>query len=561
LASERCHREVAARQRGNPMTLRSIFRFASMLVVAVIFFGLHPIYTAASHARIIRLSLVQGDVRILHDSKGDPLANDKGAWERAELNLPLRQHDVLATDNGRAEVEFENGAMAFLNENSVLEFFDLSLDDGSLTTRLILRQGSGSFYVNPARDDYFSVTGGDFTAEAAGRTNFRLDNFDDGSTVAVIKGQVSVVHKKDNQLLEKGQSFTMSANGVSSVSSAPQGDDFDRWVSGREDSVVTATNAAMQYSNSSSYVSGFGDLYTYGGFYPTAGMGYGWQPYGVGLGWSPFDYGCGNWFYGSQFGWSFIGSQPWGWLPYHYGGWLFQPGIGWLWVPTGFGRGTVPVKFRPATATFVRSGSTVAMVPTHPLDSGSKTPINLAHATPLTSASGARVPAGSDGKWKVVKEVPAQTLVSHASPATVPARSARTLDSRTVSGPSNGSTIAYDAKEHRFTNSNVNAVSAAPASRATTSLATTSSPAAPRGVSMSASPARTVTAERQVRAMPSASSRVAPPPPRSSASSGGGFFGAGSSARGASPQMSTSTHATMSSAPRGSSGGGGGRAH
>jgi hypothetical protein len=228
------------------MTLRTFSRIASISSVAMLCLALHPVYTEASHARIIRLSLVQGDVRILHDSKGDPLANDKASWERAELNLPIRQHDVLATDNGRAEVEFENGAMAFLNENSILEFYDLSLDDGSLTTRLVLRQGTGSFYVNPAHDDYFSVTGGDFTAAAAGRTNFRMDNFDDGSTVAVIKGQVSVVQKKGNQLLGKGQAFTMSANGATSVSSAPQGDDFDHWVSGREDSVVTATNAAMQ---------------------------------------------------------------------------------------------------------------------------------------------------------------------------------------------------------------------------------------------------------------------------------------------------------------------------
>src|ERR1700732_2861287 len=220
------------------MTLRIFSRAASILILAVLCFGLHPTYTAASHARIIRLSLVQGDVRILHDSKGDPLASDKAAWERAELNLPIRQHDVLATDNGRAEVEFENGAMAFINENSALEFFDLSLDDGSLTTRLILRQGTGSFYVNPARADYFSVTGGDFTAEAAGRANFRMDNFDDGSTVAVVKGQVNVVHKNDTKLLAKGQSLTMSAGGAgTNVSSAPESDDFDRWVSGREDSV------------------------------------------------------------------------------------------------------------------------------------------------------------------------------------------------------------------------------------------------------------------------------------------------------------------------------------
>jgi hypothetical protein len=548
------------------MTLRTFFRFPFILIVAVLSFGLHPVYTAASHARIIRLSMVQGDVRILHDSKGDPLAADKAIWERAELNLPIRQHDVLATDNGHAEVEFENGAMAFINENSVLEFFDLSLDDGSLTTRLILRQGTGSFYVNPARADYFSVTGGDFTAEAAGRANFRMDNFDDGSTVAVIKGQVSVVHKNDeNKILVKGQSFTMSADGATSVSKAPESDDFDRWVSGREDSAVTATTAAAQYSSYSPYVSGFGDLYTYGGFYPIGGLGYGWQPYGVGLGWSPFDYGYGNWFYGSQFGWSFIGNQPWGWLPYHYGGWVFQPGIGWLWVPSGFRGGTVPVRFHPATATLVRSGSTVAMVPTHPQDHGSKTPLNLAHVMPLTSAGAAQAAsAGTGAKWKVVKEVPAQTLVSHASPTTAPARSARTLESSGVSAQLKGSSIAFDGKEHRFVNSNVNAASetttSAPSSSTRTSSTPASSTMAAKGSSTSAAPARTITVERQVRAMPSASARVAAPPPapRSFAGArGGSFGGSGSGAHGGSSQMSTSSHASMSSASHS----GGGHSH
>ncbi|MEQ1474532.1 MAG: hypothetical protein ABLQ96_11945, partial [Candidatus Acidiferrum sp.] len=147
------------------MTFRSYLRFVIIFVFALSLAALQPVYTAASNARIIRLSLVQGDVRILHDSKGDPLANDKAPWSRAELNLPICEHDVIATDSGRAEVEFENGALAFINENSVLEFFDLSLEDGSFTTRLILRQGTGSFYANPARADYFSVTGGDFTAQ------------------------------------------------------------------------------------------------------------------------------------------------------------------------------------------------------------------------------------------------------------------------------------------------------------------------------------------------------------------------------------------------------------
>lgn len=525
------------------MGLRTFFRFSPILITVVYCLALNPVYTSASHARIIRLSLVQGDVRILHDSKGDPLASDQALWQRAELNLPIRQHDVIATDNGRAEVEFENGAMAFLNENSALEFFDLSLDDGSLTTRLILRQGTGSFYVNPARADYFSVTGGDFTAEAAGRTNFRVDSFDDGSTVAVTKGEVSVLRKNDTKLLMKGQSFTVSADSATAtVGRTPQGDDFDRWVGGREDSVVTATNAAVQYSNYSSYASGFGDLYTYGGFYPIDGLGYGWQPYGVGLGWSPFDYG--NWFNQPGFGWTFIGSQPWGWLPYHYGGWVFQPGTGWLWAPTGFGGGNVPVKFHPVTATFVRSGSTVAMVPTHPLDSARKTPLNLAHMMPLTSATGLQ-DTSVGAKWKVVKEVPAETFVSHASSATAPARNTRTLDSRS-------STIAYDAQEHRFINSNVNAVPPSPAS-----TAAASSPTAAKVSSPVPRVSRTATVERQARIVHSASARVTAPPAagRSYGSARGEVFEGRSSGRGYSP--TTSARSTVISAPHVSSG----RAH
>src|SRR5258708_1746969 len=133
----------------------------------------------SSHARIVRLSVVQGDVRFARDVKGDRLADSSAGWEAAALNLPIRQGYVVATDNGRAEVEFENGAMAFLAENTVLEFYDLSSEDGGFTTRLILRQGSAEFYANPGRADYFSVTGGDFSAQAQSKNTVRMNNYDD----------------------------------------------------------------------------------------------------------------------------------------------------------------------------------------------------------------------------------------------------------------------------------------------------------------------------------------------------------------------------------------------
>jgi FecR protein len=444
------------------MTLRSFFRSILLLLFALLFTGVHPAVADSSHARIIRLSLVQGDVRFARDTHGDPLNDQKAVWETAVLNLPIRQGYVVATDNGRAEVEFENGAMAFLNENTVLEFYDLSLDDGARTTRLVLRQGTASFYVNPGGSDYFSVTGGDFTVEVSGRAGFRMDNFDDGSNVNVLKGYVNVRHKDDTTPLEKGQSLTMRTGEDSSVNVGrlPENDDFDRWVSGREDSVVTATTAAMQYTSSPYYSSGFADLYTYGSWYPIAGYGNCWRPYGVGLGWSPFDYGYGNWYSDPVFGWSFIGYQPWGWLPYHFGGWIFEPGFGWVWAPTGFGVWNRRVPWRPVTAVWVRSGGTLGIVPSHPLDVRGKAPLNLGQGVMSVGgrAAAESVAGNSSTNWKVLKQPPREALVSSVAASSPPARLSRTVlagngASRVVT-LNKDSSIAYDPHEHRFVNNN-----------------------------------------------------------------------------------------------------------
>src|SRR6202051_4020129 len=131
--------------------MASLRRLTTIFVASVLIAGGGACAALADsgHARIVRLSLVQGDVRFARDSKGDPLNESKANWEVAALNLPIRQGYVVATDNGRAEVEFENGAMVFLGANTVVEFYDLSLRDGDRITRLVLRQGTCTFYVNP----------------------------------------------------------------------------------------------------------------------------------------------------------------------------------------------------------------------------------------------------------------------------------------------------------------------------------------------------------------------------------------------------------------------------
>jgi hypothetical protein len=424
-----------------------------------------------SHARIVRLSLVQGDVRFAPGFRDDPLTDANAGWQAAPLNLPIRQGYVVATDNGRAEIEFENGAMMFLGANTVVEFYDLSLNDGNRITRLVLRQGTSTVYVNPANGDYFSVTGGDFTVEATGRTTFRLDNFDDGSSVNIERGRANVLRDKKTTPLDKGQSLSVHAGDSTGevIGRAADTDDFDRWVSGRVDSVVTATNYSSQYVNSPDYSAGFGDLYTYGSWFPIGGYGNCWRPFGMSFGWSPFSYG--GWYQDPFFGNTFIGSAPWGWLPYHYGGWIFSPIYGWVWAPTGFGlRG--PVYYRPVTAVWVRNGSTLGIVPLHPGDKPGKTAQNLSQGIfPVQNSQVAHstLAAGTE-KWSVLKngsrEAVSSTLVTSAPPSRV---------SRTIVAGASGSrvvtlgrdsSISYDPREHRYVNSGNSAPKPATATNA-----------------------------------------------------------------------------------------------
>jgi len=527
-----------------------------------------------SHIRIIRLSLVQGDVRFASSFHGDPLTDTKAVWQTAPLNMPIREGSALATGTGRAEVEFENGAMAFLSENSVLEFYDLSLHDGEKITRLVLRQGSAIFYTHSQTGDYFSVTGGDFTVEAGVRSRFRLNNFDDGSTVDVEGGQVSVLRDEKSTPLEKGQSLSVRASDPKNqvIARADTTDDFDRWVSGRIDSVVTATNYTNQFTSTTNYTSGFSDLYTFGSWLSMPGYGYGWRPFGVGLGWCPFDAAYGNWYMDASIGgWSFIGSAPWGWLPYHYGGWIYAPAYGWMWTPNGFGgAGGRPIMYRPVTAVWVNTGGALGFVPAHPQDKNGKTPMNITRGVyPVEGNTIASPVAVANGeKVSVVKHLPANALVAgNVGRTTAPVPVSRALPASTFTtrpaGPGivRQSSITYDPAEHRFVNSGQVAAAANAVTQPRSNVAKVNEATAGRGA---LPPVRATTSvpaagRNSVPARPA----MTPAPARAGGSSGGSSGGGGGWGGGRSPASSAGSSMPASSAgsSRPSSAGGGGRPH
>ena len=584
------------------MTAHKLSTMVSIFLLGLTAWSAPPSFADSSHARVIRVSYVQGDVRFLRESTGDPLADSNAAWEKAALNLPIRQGSVLSTDEGRAEVEFENGTVAFMKEHTALEFYDLTLRDGVHTTRLILRQGSAWFHTLLVGDDYFSVTGGDFTIEAQRNSSFRLDSYDDGSTEETFSGFVTILRKQASVRVAKGQSFSVKAGDDSSAVTAlaPDQDEFDHWVSSRVETETSANNNTLQYTSSPYYAAGFGTLSSFGAWSSCGSFGVGWRPFGAGLGWSPFS--SGQWFWDPAYGWTFMSAQPWGWAPYHYGGWLFDASCGgWFYSPPIYFRnppyvlkpGKRPVLpihppkpvYRPATAVFVKQGGRIGVVPLNPSDNPGNTPKNLEHGVFSFSStgveSGTLLDSSSGKKWGTLKSAPRNAIESSVSRVEPPGRFPRSIAevkpllSRGSIGKD--SSIIYDAKDHRYVSSDGNAGQSKLQEKNPDSLKASGNSGSVKSEAVSTSagqtagrvsssdkrasvPDRPIANQAASRPAP-ARSIVPPPAPRPSGgggsrsgNTGGGSSSAGGSSAGRTSSTGGSTHSSGGSPHPSSSG-------
>jgi hypothetical protein len=327
----------------------SILFISLFAVLAIIVVAVPPVHSDdVSHARIVRLSFVEGDVA--YQQPGS-------TWQRAMMNLPIEQDFSLRTDSGYAEVEFDGGVMVRLAPNTQLDFTDLSLIDASKITSLKLDKGTIITTANLSHNDQLSIVTGNLTVTVPRSGRIRIDASDSQNFVTVFRGKAAIANGSTAADLESGKTFHYAAAGnESSVDRADQPDAFDKWVAQRDDAQQTAQSNAGNFIQPHSYAFPVDDLYNYGTWFNVAGYGTLWQPYGVGDYWMPF--GNGMWIFGDPGqGWMWTSYEPWGWLPYHYGGWVNLPGQGWFWSPKNLGQ------FQFANANFVNVGNQFGWTP------------------------------------------------------------------------------------------------------------------------------------------------------------------------------------------------------
>lgn len=358
---------------------------------------------AGSQARIVRLSDVQGTAQI---DKNTGLG-----FENAFLNLPITQGTQLRTrENGRAEIEFEDGSTMRLTPNTAIEFSTLGLDDAGRRISIV-NLVEGKAYVNwlGKSGEQFILNFSGEKVELSQAAHFRIEASPSVAEIASFKNEMEVEGLSGTVKVAKKQMLTFDTNdnneGRSTVARSLEEDPYDQW-----DEQAIEYHEQYSKNNSTPYGYGFSDLNYYGGYSNVAGFGMLWQPYFTGANWDPFMDGAWSWYPG--FGPMFVSAYPWGWMPYYYGSWLYAPGFGWGWRPGGWAgwsgvpqlTGTLPVHFR---APLVPAGTVGTVVVGRGGPVFTTTPPT--HIAVNSGSAGLGIPRGSFGNLSHVNSQVAKT--------------------------------------------------------------------------------------------------------------------------------------------------------
>jgi len=301
--------------------------------------------------KLSRLSLIEGEVLLQR--------GDDEEWVAASVNMPLRPHDKLwATNEARAEVQFDDGTAVRLAENTNLDLLDL--EPG--WTHLQLTLGVASFTVRSAsrreREEAFLEVD---TPQAAIRvdrsTKFRAEVAEDGSTeMTVREGKVELSSDQEPIVVAKNQRVVIEGGESPRylLESAQERDEWDRWNEDRDSQLARARSREYLSPN---IAMGATELDTYGQWTVVPTYGRVWAPQ-VPVGWVPYQ--AGRWVWVEPWGWTWVSYEPWGWVPYHYGRWVVVS-TGWVWVP-----GVELSVWSPGYVRFIYGPDWVAWVPLAP---------------------------------------------------------------------------------------------------------------------------------------------------------------------------------------------------
>src|SRR5262249_24897872 len=232
-------------------------RLRSILVTTAVFLLASVPAFSDSHVRSVRLSYVEGGVQI---------ARVDGQFDKAMVNLPITQNTQLRTnDDGRAEVEFEDGSTLRIAPNSFIEFPQLALrDSGAKASYIEVTKGTAYVDFSGDKKDEFVLQFGKEKITLERPAHLRIEAASEGTSVPVFKGDIEVEGASGKLRVKKNQTGTFDASGEQRLVKDIEEASLDAWDKQQSDYHVRyASNSYTQYSP---YAYGTADLAYYGNF-------------------------------------------------------------------------------------------------------------------------------------------------------------------------------------------------------------------------------------------------------------------------------------------------------
>ncbi len=291
-------------------------------------------------ARALRLSSVDGQVQVVQD--GTVIA------DQATTNLPLFEGSQIITGNdGRAEVQLEDGSLARISPNSSLTLAKLQREGTAMHSELVLNSGLAYFELEPSTaEDTIRVSFDRTSFVPSGFSVVRVSEDVPPGQMAVFSGNVHVERGSNLQVdVHGGESLTLDAANMDkySVVENIDSDSWDSWNADR-DQALNAASADKTAATSGAGINpamGMSELDSNGNWYNVPGQGYIWSPYDAqdqGVSWDP--YGYGRWVYYPRYGYVWVSGYNWGYAPFQCGTWNYYDTIGWGWN-AGMGGGYI----------------------------------------------------------------------------------------------------------------------------------------------------------------------------------------------------------------------------
>lgn len=236
-----------------------------------------------TQAQIVRLSLVEGDVRIARDQQQGQAKN--ADWEKAVNGLPLESGFSIATGgDGRAVIELQDASTLYLSPNSVLFLNDLTTTGDTPNTEVALLTGTMTLHVHeifPGEKFVLRAPTDTMTVQYPNRNDFRVTAYMDALALTPLSEGAVMPGKSGTQTALPGATMFYRAGKpvtVTEKSDAEAMSDWDHWVAGKFAERVNAYTAVMKDSGMKTVLPGLDSLQGKGKFVDCGEYGKCWEP-------------------------------------------------------------------------------------------------------------------------------------------------------------------------------------------------------------------------------------------------------------------------------------------